>query len=104
MADNRINASYSEAQGLLTLEISGVFNYDHISEFREAYEGTPVPAEQVVVDLHGVEAIDSAALGMLLNMQSKLGLDRDTVRIVNAPAEVRRILDIVHFDKKFTIE
>jgi anti-anti-sigma factor len=101
---SQITTRFAAQQDELTIEVSGPFNFDDIATFRAAYEELQQPPQQIVVDMRQVEGIDSAVLGMLLSMQRKLGLARGAIRIVNAPADVRRILDITHLDKKFTIE
>jgi anti-anti-sigma factor len=104
MNGKHIQTRHDGDSGSLTITVSGVFNFDLIADFRSAYDQLePVP-QHVTVDLRATEAIDSAALGMLLNMQEKLGLGREAVHIINASRDVRRILEITHFDKKFTID
>jgi anti-anti-sigma factor len=51
-----------------------------------------------------VDYIDSAGLGMLLNMHSYLEQDDGMIRITNTLPQVRKILIISRFDKKFSIE
>ena len=104
MASRFISSRSDPASGTLTIDVSGVFNYDCIADFRAAYAAVEPAPSQVIVDMRQVETIDSAALGMLLNMQRTLELDREHIRIINAPADVRRIFDITHFDQKFRIE
>lgn len=100
---NDIRISTNIRDGHLTISVHGVFNFDLIAEFRTAYEQIQPPPAQVTVDLRNTVAIDSAALGILLNMQEKLALPSDKVRISNANDDVRRILEITHFDKKFQL-
>lgn len=101
---SQIHSHFNPQHAELIIAVSGPFNFDDISAFRAAYEGLEQAPKQVCVDLRQVGAIDSAVLGMLLTMQRKLALGREDIRIINAPADVRRILDITHFDKKFSIE
>ena len=101
---SQIQKHFNPQTAELTIEVVGPFNFEDISTFRAAYEGLEHAPQQVVVDLRQVQAIDSAVLGMLLSMQRKLALAREGIRIINAQADVRRILEITHFDKKFIIE
>jgi len=104
MATTRIQPKLDEKTQVLTITVNGAFDYDSVYAFRAAYEGHEVAPREVVVDLRQTEAIDSAALGMLLNMKRNLGLGDQQIRIINAPADVRRVLEIARFDKKFRIE
>ena len=99
----RIQSRVDEKSKLLTVEVIGTFDFDSVYEFRAAYEKVTDKPTAVDIDLRQTQAIDSAALGMLLNMKRTLGLAENKVRILNAQAEVRRILEIARFDKKFTI-
>ena len=47
--------------------------------------------------------MDSSALGMLLAMQLHLNKLDGEIHIINANNEVGRILEITHFDQKFSI-
>lgn len=104
MASCRISSRQDDESGILTVDVSGVFNFDTIADFRASYEGFEPAPKQVVVDMRQVVSIDSAALGMLLNMQRTLGLGREQIRIINSAADVRRIFDITHFARMFVIE
>lgn len=104
MPKTRIQSKLDPKTQVLNIDVNGAFDYDSVYDFRAAYEGHEPRPREVVVDLRQTEAIDSAALGMLLNMKRNLGLDDRQVRIVNAPADVRRVLEIARFDKKFRIE
>ncbi len=47
--------------------------------------------------------MDSSALGMLLNMRKHLG-DTAPIRIANSRPQIKKILTISRFDKKFNID
>ncbi|MCU8278113.1 STAS domain-containing protein, partial [Vibrio vulnificus] len=59
---------------------------------------------QFIIDLRKVDYIDSAGLGMLLNMQKHLNSADGRIKIINTLPQVRKILLISRFDKKFHIE
>lgn len=103
MSSTSIKTHSDKSGEHLTIAVNGVFNFDLIADFRNAYEKIQPPPKQVTVDLRDTISIDSAALGILLNMQEKLALGSDRVQIINAAEDVRRILEITHFDKKFQI-
>ena len=88
----------------LVIAITGRFDFTQVKEFRDAYSddanGSP---NSYVVDLRETEHMDSSALGMLLNMRKHLG-DSAPIRIANSRPQIKKILTISRFDKKFNID
>lgn len=103
LTSNNVRTEYDPDAGLLTIRIGRHFDFNLVYEFREAYTAPGDSPRSVVVDLDQTEAIDSSALGMLINMKRNLDLDDNQIKIVNARSDVRKILNIVHFDKIFHI-
>lgn len=85
----------------LTISIVGRFDFEMVQEFRNAYANKS--ATNYIIDLRGTEHMDSSALGMLLNMRKSLG-DATNISIVNCRPQIKKILTISRFDKKFKIE
>jgi anti-anti-sigma factor len=83
------------------ISISGRFDFEMVQEFRAAY--TDVQAARYVLDMRATEHMDSSALGMLLNMRKRLG-EEAQISIINCRPEIRKILAISRFDRKFVIE
>jgi len=85
----------------LTISISGRFDFEIVQEFRNAY------AEHknlnYIIDMRATEHMDSSALGMLLNMRRTLG-DNAKIAIINCRPQIKKILTISRFDKKFNLE
>ncbi|MCE0495276.1 STAS domain-containing protein [Vibrio salinus] len=86
----------------VTIEINGSFNFRLVEEFRQCY--TEMKGYRFVLDFRKVDYIDSAGLGMLLNMQNYLSSQEDMIRIINVLPQVQKILAISRFDKKFNID
>lgn len=85
----------------LTINISGRFDFEIVQEFRNAYaEHKNV---NYIIDMRATEHMDSSALGMLLNMRKSLG-DSAKISIINCRPQIKKILTISRFDKKFSIE
>lgn len=85
----------------LTISISGRFDFEIVQEFRNAYaEHKNV---NYIIDMRATEHMDSSALGMLLNMRKSLG-DNAKISIINCRPQIKKILTISRFDKKFTLE
>lgn len=85
----------------LTIGIVGRFDFEMVQEFRNAYADKS--AASYVIDMRSTEHMDSSALGMLLNMRKSLG-DSASISIINCRPQIKKILTISRFDKKFKIE
>ncbi|MBF0124287.1 MAG: STAS domain-containing protein [Magnetococcales bacterium] len=86
--------------------IHGKFSFDMHQQFRATYQGDlygSTKDKRFVIDLAGVDYIDSSALGMLLLMRKESGDDKTDIRIINARPTVRKILEITNFQKIFEI-
>jgi len=87
---------------IVTIRVSGHFGFPIYREFREAYREDP-PGRKYVIDLADAEYMDSSALGMLLVLREYAGSEQQRIEIANATPEVRKILQIAHFDRLFHI-
>jgi anti-anti-sigma factor len=86
---------------LLTIQVSGRFDFSIHNEFRLATKQAESNAKRIVVDLSNTDYLDSSALGMLLVLRDKAG--NTPIKIIGARAEVKKILEIANFDKLFTV-
>lgn len=86
----------------VTISVEGTFCFNLVQDFRSSYSKRF--DHHFTVDLRKVNYIDSAALGMLLNMKNYLEQPDGMIRIVNTLPQVRKVLLISRFDKKFSIE
>ena len=89
--------------GVLSIRVRGRFDFGVHNEFREATKLLESGVKLIDVDLSGTEYMDSSALGMLLVLRDKVAGDKSAIRIKNARAEVKKILEIASFDKLFTL-
>lgn len=97
----------SQVQGdKAVLKLSGRFDFNTHREFRAAYE--PVVEKpgitQVVIDLAGVDYLDSSALGMLLMLREKAVKAKRTVVLSGVRGSVEQVLNIARFSELFKIE
>lgn len=85
------------------IKLVGRFDFNSHREFRAAYEPLLDKAEvrTLVVDLAGVDYLDSSALGMLLMVRDKAGSANKAILLANAQAGVKQVLDIANFSKLF---
>ncbi|HEX4974318.1 MAG TPA: STAS domain-containing protein [Pseudomonadales bacterium] len=87
----------------ITIAISGCFDFNCVQEFRGVYMALDGKKSSVELDMRQTEYMDSSALGMLLNMKKHLNAADTDIRIVNCQPQVKKILQISRFDKKFTL-
>lgn len=99
-----LNKALSSDGKFFTIEIKGKFDFNLVQSFRNAYAdvGTSVP--KVIIDLRETDYMDSSALGMLLNMKKSLGDSVSGIQISNCRPQIKKILEISRFDKKFDID
>lgn len=92
----------SNGKGLV-LEVVGRFNLDLHKAFRKAFENQPNRYERYAVNLAQCTGIDSAGLGMLLILRDYTQLNRDDLKLMNCPADVRQVLSYANFEQLFSI-
>ncbi|MGY5540478.1 STAS domain-containing protein [Vibrio brasiliensis] len=97
-----VEAQVDAAAKHITILIEGAFGFNLVQDFRRCYNDRQ--EFRFTIDLRKVDYIDSAGLGMLLNMHNYLGQDDGMIKIINTLPQVRKILTISRFDKKFVIE
>jgi len=99
-----VQTKLDSASKTLEIKISGRFDFGMHQEFRKATDQASSGVNVIVVDLAGVDYVDSSALGMLLVLRDKVGDSKSAVRIKSAKPDVKKILEIANFDKLFTLE
>ena len=95
--------SSSTSGNIVTINISGRFDFNSHKDFRQAYSDTDGANCVYVVDMSAAEYIDSSALGMLLLLREHAGSENSKITISNAVSEVKDILTVSNFDKLFTL-
>jgi anti-anti-sigma factor len=98
-----VSANFLEDRNEVVIAVTGKFDFSQVKDFREAYSENENKGADFVVDFRETEHMDSSALGMLLNMRKHLG-ESTNIRITNSRPQIRKILTISRFDKKFSIE
>ncbi|MBD1558111.1 STAS domain-containing protein [Vibrio sp. S9_S30] len=97
-----VSAEIDNNQRRVVISVEGAFGFNLVHEFRQSY--SQQKGYRFVVDFRKVDYIDSAGLGMLLNMHKFLQQQDGDIVITNSMPQVKRILLISRFDKKFSIE
>ncbi len=97
-------ATRTEGQRAI-LRLSGRFEFSAHREFREAVDQVlrQDGIDDLVVDLMGLDYVDSSALGMLLMLRERAMGAKLGVVLAKPRGMVRQALDIAHFEKLFTI-
>lgn len=110
--------SASQEHGHLMILIGREFTFDSVMDFRNSYKKQE-GVRRVTVDMSKTQRIDSSALGMLIALWVHMGTDADTCSNETDSRQIRehtkvtlkinndyicKILKVVGFEKKFTIE
>ena len=98
-----INMTASDEGNKVTIAVAGKFDFQLYDEFRASYADTAGSGVEYVVDLADTEYLDSSALGMLLLLREHAGGETSSIKITQATAEVRKILDVANFGKLFKL-
>ncbi len=86
----------------VTIAVDGKLDFSKVQEFRASYQD--LKASQVELDLAQTTYLDSAGLGMLLNLKKSLHFDDRAIRLRNCSSSIRKVLQIARFDRKFIID
>jgi len=86
-----------------TLSVGGRFTFHIYREFNDAIKTIESQAKRVTIDLSGTEYMDSAGLGLLVQMHSKLAAAEKTLKVTRGSV-IDEILSIANFDKLFAID
>lgn len=101
-----LNVEVKNSNGRLKLAMSGRFDFNSNRDFRKAYEEgmKRFASGPIEIDFHGVDYMDSSALGMLLLFKERAEEHERSISLVNCQESVREILDVVNFGKLFSIQ
>lgn len=95
----------STKNGITTANINGQMTFDHRADGAAlAAAATAEATTGVVLDMSGVDYIDSAGLGILLTVNERAMNKKVGVILKGASGSVREILELACFDTIFTFE
>lgn len=88
------------------IALVGRFDFGAHRDFRVAYEQLFAQAEikEIEVDMHGVEYLDSSALGMLLLLKERAAANGREVTLSQCRGMVKQVLEIANFGKLFVMK
>ncbi|MCB1818934.1 MAG: STAS domain-containing protein [Gammaproteobacteria bacterium] len=87
----------------IVVTVSGRFTFDVHREFAEVLKTIGHQAKQVTVDLCSTDYMDSAALGMLIQMRSKVAPKAISLRL-KQNSMVSEVLTVANFHQLFRVE
>lgn len=87
--------------GQTTVVVLGRFTFSCYEEFQRVV-GTQVPTSYVV-DLRSTDYVDSAALGMLLQLRERVGEVREKVTLLAGSGQPAQVLKLANFASLFLI-
>ena len=100
-SDLMILVESSDDSPAITLSVSGNFDFSVMMSFQDAFNQGQANFSQFIVDLDGVDYMDSSALGMLLHLKEFAG--NVPVTIKTSKKDVLEILRISNFAQMFTV-
>lgn len=91
--------------GKITLNLRGRFDFTAHRAFKAAYEEAleDAGAREIILDLSGVEYLDSSALGMLLILRDRAKETAKQIILGNCSTSVKEVLRVANFDKLFAV-
>lgn len=97
-----ISSTVSDDGKIVTIYISGRFDFNSHRDFRESY-GDNLSNLKYIVNMSGTDYMDSSALGMLLLLREHAGGDGCDITITDCSDEIKKILTISNFEKLFKL-
>lgn len=76
--------------------------FDDYKDFHDAYKDEPTNL-YYIIDMSQTAHLDSAGLGILMHLRMHLGVDQSNITIINVSDTIRNLLEIVNFQRLFTI-
>jgi anti-anti-sigma factor len=91
----------TEQSDTVTVRLIGRFDFRLIKDFQEVLTRDP---RTWIVDLSGVDYVDSSALGMLLLLRDRVRGDAQRVQLRGLHGQPRDVLIMAKFDRMFKVE
>ena len=99
-----IESTWNDGNKTLVIDIGDTFNYSSQQVFREAYINREQPGLIVKINMAMTEFMDSAALGMLIQLRKFVESQKGKIVLVSPRDTVLKILKTAQFDRLFKIE
>jgi anti-anti-sigma factor len=97
--------SVSNHDKATTLKLSGRFDFNAHRDFRSSYEAALNTGgiDELILDMSGVDYLDSSALGMLLLLNERATPGKVKIKVTNCQPTVKMILEVANFNKLINI-
>lgn len=93
-----------EIGGVAVIELRGEIDLSTSPSFKEkVYETIESGKKDVVIDLNGLEFMDSTGLGVLVAALKKTSMEGGSIRLVCAKRNIMKVFTITGLDKVFPI-
>ena len=99
-----IGSTWHDIDNTLVIDLGSTFSYSAQHDFRESYVNCEQPGMTVKINLGMTDFVDSAALGMLIQLRKHVESQKGSVVLINPRDTVLKILKTAQFDRLFTIE
>lgn len=105
LSGNKLRINVAAISNTATICLSGHFAFDAHREFKAAYKNqlNNSMIGNIVIDLSGVEYLDSSALGMLMVLRDHVQNAGKSLTLSKPSSIAARTFDIAGFHRLFTI-
>ncbi|WP_163835180.1 STAS domain-containing protein [Spartinivicinus ruber] len=86
------------------IKIGKEFTFQLVHLFREVYTDKQENNYTYIIDLYETEYIDSAALGILLNMKKYLNCSKNKIKLINCNNYIIKLFSLSKFDEAFMVQ
>jgi HptB-dependent secretion and biofilm anti anti-sigma factor len=98
-----VSSQYNKDKKELVIRVTGRFDFSLHQDFRKVSDMNKEDIDRIIIDLSKTDYLDSSALGMLLVLREKINNNKNSIQLINAKPEVKKIFQIANFDQLFTI-
>jgi anti-anti-sigma factor len=95
--------THDEVAGRTVLSVSGEIDTQTTDELRGRVDELDVSHRTLVLDLHGVDFVDSSGLGALLGIKKQQDRGGGSLLLTRMSDSVARIIEITKMDRVFDI-
>ena len=95
--------THDEVAGRTVLAVAGEIDTQTADELRGKVDELDVAHRALVLDLHGVEFVDSSGLGALLGIKKQQERAGGHLLLTRLSAPVARIIEITRMDRVFEV-
>lgn len=89
----------------MTISLKGYLSFESVLELRKKCKSCLADAaiKEIVLDLSGVQSIDSFSLGFLLELRENVQLSNKSLLLASISRSVKSKFEIANFDRLFAI-